>query len=116
LSEPAFIAVNWGSSTFAAYLIDPAAGIVDQFRSASGITRLDRHGMATTLEAAAARWPMSRRVYCSGMIGSNVGWTEVPYLLCPAKLADVASALTATRIGGVECSSACEWRSRHSPR
>jgi 2-dehydro-3-deoxygalactonokinase len=48
-----------------------------------------------------ARWPNKGPIYASGMIGSNVGWTEVPYTEAPAGCADLAAAAVATRIGNV---------------
>lgn len=34
------------------------------------------------------------------MIGSNIGWTEVPYVVCPAGLDDIAAAMTQSNLGG----------------
>ena len=44
------------------------------------------------MDQFAARWPDRGPVYASGMIGSNVGWTEVPYAEAPAGCADLAAA------------------------
>ncbi len=104
MSANAFIAVNWGSSTFAAYLIEPTNGIVDQFRTANGVTRLDREALPAALAEATLCWPNAERIYCSGMIGSSAGWIEVPHLDCPATLLEVSRSLTPARIGDVACS------------
>ncbi|MEJ0087214.1 MAG: 2-dehydro-3-deoxygalactonokinase [Pseudomonadota bacterium] len=104
MSATAFIAVNWGSSTFAAYLIEPASGIVDRHRTANGVTRLDRDALPAALAEAVVGWPKTEHIYCSGMIGSSAGWVEVPHLDCPATLLEVSRSLTQTRIGDVNCS------------
>jgi 2-dehydro-3-deoxygalactonokinase len=38
------------------------------------------------------RWPALRSL-ASGMVGSNVGWVEAPYVACPASVEDLAGAL-----------------------
>lgn len=96
-----FVGVNWGSTNFRAYLIGADGSAIDEYSAPSGVVSLDRDGMAATMDALAARWPNSGPVYASGMIGSNVGWKEVPYAEAPAGIADLAAAAVATEIGGV---------------
>jgi 2-dehydro-3-deoxygalactonokinase len=96
-----FIGVNWGSTNFRAYLIGADGSAVDEYSAPAGIVNLDRAGMAATMNALAARWPESGPIYASGMIGSNVGWKEVPYAEAPAGCADLAAAAVATEIGSV---------------
>jgi 2-dehydro-3-deoxygalactonokinase len=96
-----FIGVNWGSSNFRAYLIGADGSAIDEYSAPSGVVSLDRTGMAETMDALAARWTNSGPVYASGMIGSNVGWKEVPYAEAPAGVADLAAAAVATEIGSV---------------
>ena len=40
------------------------------------------------------------RIVMSGMVGSTIGWTDVPYLDCPADVADVAGHCKALRSRG----------------
>ncbi|WP_157994347.1 2-dehydro-3-deoxygalactonokinase [Peristeroidobacter agariperforans] len=96
-----FVGVNWGSTNFRAYLIGADGSAVDEYSAPAGVVNLDRTGMAATMDALAARWPNSGPVYASGMIGSNVGWKEVPYAEAPAGCADLAAAAVATEIGSV---------------
>lgn len=96
-----FVGVNWGSTNFRAYLIGADGSAIDEYSAPSGVVNLDRNGMAATMDALAARWPNSGPVYASGMIGSNVGWQEVPYAEAPAGVADLAAAAVATEIGSV---------------
>lgn len=95
------VGVNWGSSALRAYLIDAGGAAVDEVAEAVGVVGLDRAGMAAKLAALHARWPNVAGFYLSGMIGSNVGWAEVPYVSAPAAAADIASAATRTQVGAV---------------
>ena len=99
--DKAFVGVNWGSTNFRAYLIGADGSAIDEYSAPAGVVNLDRTGMAATMDALAARWPGSAPVYASGMIGSNVGWKEVPYAEAPAGRADLAAAAVATEIGSV---------------
>lgn len=97
-----FIGVNWGSSNFRAYRIAADGRLIDRFAEPAGIATLDRAGMARQIAALVARWPDCGTIYASGMVGSNVGWTEVPYATCPAGIAEVRAAAVLThfeRIG-----------------
>ena len=100
-AEGSFVGVNWGSTNFRAYLIGADGAALDDYSAPAGIVALDRKGMAATMDALAARWPASGPIYASGMIGSNVGWTEVPYAQAPAGCADLVNAAVSTNIGGV---------------
>ncbi len=100
-AEGSFVGVNWGSTNFRAYLIGADGAALDDYSAASGIVGLDRPGMVATMDALAARWPVSGPIYASGMIGSNVGWTDVPYAEAPAGCADLVKAAVSTSIGRV---------------
>ena len=100
-AEGSFVGVNWGSTNFRAYLIGADGAALDDYSAPAGIVTLDRPGMAATMNTVALRWPHTSTVYGSGMIGSNVGWTEVPYAEAPAGCADLARAAVSTHIGRV---------------
>jgi 2-dehydro-3-deoxygalactonokinase len=94
-----FIGINWGSSNFRAYRVAADGALIDKVAEPAGIASLDRPGMARQVAKLAERWPDSGPIYASGMVGSNVGWVDVPYAACPAGLADVAAAAVETRFG-----------------
>lgn len=100
-AEGTFVGVNWGSTNFRAYLIGADGAARDEYSAPAGVVGLDRPGMAATMDDLAARWPDRGPVYACGMIGSNVGWTEVPYAQAPAGCADLATAAVSTTIGRV---------------
>ena len=91
-----FIGVNWGSSNFRAYRIAADGRLIDKLAEPAGIAMLDRPGMVRQIARLVERWPDGGTIYASGMVGSNMGWTEVPYARCPAGIVDVAAAAVAT--------------------
>ncbi len=90
------IAVDWGTSSFRAYLLDGKGEIVDRQETAGGILRVRGGDFAAALLAEIGDW-LKRNpdalVIMSGMIGSRQGWREIPYVDCPAGLADIAAGL-----------------------
>ena len=95
-----FIAINWGSSNFRAYLLDDTGLVQDAFAEPAGITSLGRDGMAAQIERLLQRWPDAPTMYACGMVGSNVGWEEVGYAECPIGLDGLAANLHPTTIAG----------------
>jgi 2-dehydro-3-deoxygalactonokinase len=92
MGDPDCIAVDWGSTNRRVYLLGRDGGILDGLRDDVGIKAM--HGRSFADEARDLRgrfgeWPM----ICAGMVGSDRGWAPVPYLDCPAGLADLATAL-----------------------
>ena len=97
------IGINWGSSNFRAYRIDAAGGKVDEFSKPAGVATLGRPGMADLMGELAAHWPVPAiKVYASGMIGSNIGWAEAPYVRAPARFEELKRGLVRTEIGATE--------------
>lgn len=86
------IAVDWGSSSLRAYWLAPDGTPIAQRRSSQGVLAC-KGDFADVLANLIHDWPDPTLVLC-GMIGSQSGWLEVPYLDCPASLAQVAAALT----------------------
>ena len=95
------VGVNWGSSNFRAYYIAAEGHLIDEFSAPAGVASLDRAGMAGMMAKLAGRWSGSATVYASGMIGSNIGWVEVPYAEAPAGGAEIRAAAKAAEIGGM---------------
>lgn len=91
MSEAAFIAGDWGTSRLRLYLCD-ADGHVLARAEGLGASVPDCAGR---FAVAAAQWDQAHgplpAVLC-GMVGSTIGWREVPYLQCPAKPQAIADA------------------------
>ena len=101
-SQGEIIGINWGSSNFRAYRIAADGSLLDEYSAAAGVAVLDRGGMAAMMRKVAARWPTDVPVYASGMIGSTVGWVEVPYAEAPAGCGELSQGVTQADIGGVD--------------
>lgn len=96
------IGINWGSSNFRAYRIGTDGRLIDEYSAPAGIATLDRAGMAAMMQKVAARLPTDIPVYASGMIGSTIGWVEVPYAEAPAGRGELSQRVTRAHIGGVD--------------
>ena len=96
------VGINWGSSNFRAWRISPGGVLVDELTAPRGVASLDRPGMVDVMAQVAARWPDIRCPVATGMIGSNIGWIDVPYLDCPVSTADIARGLVPTTVGTVD--------------
>jgi 2-dehydro-3-deoxygalactonokinase len=86
-----FVAVDWGTTNRRAWTID-AAGTASE-------TLTDDKGILSVTDFPAAVAELrdrtgSRPLLMAGMIGSNRGWREVPYVAAPAGLAEIAAAVT----------------------
>jgi len=95
------IGINWGSSNFRAFHLRADGQLLDSIEQPSGIAGLDRAQMQVLVAEVAARWPQATRIYASGMVGSNIGWSDAGYVDCPTTLAQLASRLHEVRIGEV---------------
>lgn len=87
-----FIAVDWGTTNRRAYLVENGAHSGKEFEDGRGILKVDRSEFGGAIQEIRERLgdlPM----LLAGMIGSNRGWIEVPYVPCPAGLDDLARAL-----------------------
>lgn len=89
-----YIAIDWGSTNLRAWYFRD--GICqEERRSESGVTRLNGRTPADVFTAVTEGWPVSELpVVMAGMVGSNAGWLNVPYLTCPVALGEIASRLT----------------------
>ncbi len=100
--QPAYVAVDWGTSSFRLWLIGEDGGVLAERRSAEGMTVAARTGFAEVLAShlAAVSAPEGLPVLICGMAGAKQGWVEAGYLDTPAALSAIPAA--AVRIPGVE--------------
>jgi 2-dehydro-3-deoxygalactonokinase len=95
-SESAIICVDWGTSSFRAYLAHADGKIADRVESARGILTVEKGEHENVLKQNIARWQTDAQalpVLMSGMIGARQGWVEAPYAQCPAGLQEIAAAI-----------------------
>lgn len=88
------IGIDWGTSSLRAYRIGADGAVLDRREEAAGILKVPNGDFAAALRKAAGDWMEAMPdapVLLSGMIGSRQGWEEVPYVRCPAGLAEIAA-------------------------
>lgn len=85
-----FIAVDWGTTNRRAYLLDGSNRERRSFEDGKGILSVGQGNFPAAvreIRAALGDFPL----LMAGMVGSNRGWLEAPYVPCPAGLRDLAS-------------------------
>lgn len=91
--EPALLALDWGTSSLRAFLLDARGEVAVKREAPWGIQQLPSPAADGGFEQAfegtvndwIARWPRLP-VIASGMVGSAQGWCEAPYVSCPVDL------------------------------
>jgi 2-dehydro-3-deoxygalactonokinase len=86
-----FIAVDWGTTNRRAWRLDQGA-VAEEFEDGRGVLSVEKADFPAAVAEIRARLgdlPM----LMAGMIGSNRGWVEAPYVRCPAGLDAITAAL-----------------------
>jgi 2-dehydro-3-deoxygalactonokinase len=87
-----YIAVDWGTTNRRAYAVDRTGRLEASLADDRGLLAVGKDGFAA--EAAAIRRRLGDRpMLLAGMVGSNRGWVEAPYVAAPAAVADLAAAI-----------------------
>jgi 2-dehydro-3-deoxygalactonokinase len=109
--DAALLALDWGTTTFRAWLMDGTGSVLDGVRTGDGALTISgptdsAQDRATVFEETFARlcrpWLDAHPgvpVLCAGMAGSNHGWAEAGYLDVPADLGRLAERLTVVPAG-----------------
>ncbi|HYX48025.1 MAG TPA: 2-dehydro-3-deoxygalactonokinase [Sphingomicrobium sp.] len=87
-----FIAVDWGTTNRRAYRLDSAGKCEDEFEDSKGVLSVDRGGFPAAVAEIRERLG-DKPLLLAGMIGSNKGWIEAPYVPCPAGIDDLVQKL-----------------------
>jgi len=85
MSAASQVAVDWGSSSFRAYLLDENFNCIDKVNNTHGVFSLKKT-FAETLQEACGAWfdqNQIKEVLLAGMAGSRSGWKETSYSQCP---------------------------------
>jgi 2-dehydro-3-deoxygalactonokinase len=108
LPEPgaaaALIALDWGTSSLRAWLLDSEGRVLEQRQAPRGIMQVQDADFAAVLEAFTGDWRQrypDLRAVAAGMIGSAQGWVEARYLPCPAGPEELADALVSAPGGAL---------------
>lgn len=84
------IAVDWGTTNRRAWRLDPGGGVAGEMEDEKGVLAVPKggfHAAVAEIRGKLGDLPM----LMAGMVGSNRGWIEAPYVPCPAGLADLAA-------------------------
>ncbi|KQO78859.1 2-dehydro-3-deoxygalactonokinase [Rhizobium sp. Leaf262] len=91
MSDAAFVAVDWGTTSFRLWLISRSGEILGERRSSEGMTTAMQAGFSKVLAShlSALSAPSGLPVIICGMAGARQGWVEAGYVDVPADLKDV---------------------------
>lgn len=94
MSQPKLIALDWGSTRLRAFLLGDGGEVLQTRQSDAGAATLKgAEQYAGALAALVGDWradhPALKLLAC-GMVGSQYGWREAPYVRCPADAAALA--------------------------
>ena len=78
-----YIAVDWGTTNRRGYRIGPDGACGGEFEDGKGITGVPAGGFPAAVAEIRQRLG-DLPLVMAGMIGSNRGWVEAPYVPCPA--------------------------------
>ena len=87
-----FITADWGTTNRRAYLIDGSGRCVEEFEDDKGILSVPREGFGAAVAEIRERLG-DKPLLLAGMVGSNRGWVEAPYVSCPAGMDELAQSL-----------------------
>ena len=82
LSKAGLIAVDWGTTNRRVFVLDADGMVIDRFVDGAGVLSIlpdEFPDVITMLRDRCGERPM----LLAGMIGSNRGWIEAPYVDCP---------------------------------
>ena len=100
MTEPAYVAVDWGTSSFRLWLIDRAGEVLAERRSDEGMLAAAKAGFPAVLQShlVAIEAPDHLPVLVCGMAGARQGWVEAGYVDTPARLSAILK--QAARVSG----------------
>ena len=87
-----FIAVDWGTTNRRAYLIDESGWCSKEFEDHKGVLSVPPGGFPEAIAEIRQRLG-DKPLLLAGMVGSNRGWKEAPYVPCPAGVDELAKGL-----------------------
>ncbi|WP_127113791.1 2-dehydro-3-deoxygalactonokinase [Shimia sediminis] len=100
MRDPSLLAVDWGTSSLRAYLLDETGAVLKRHSAPMGIRSVVAGGYETVFSEQClpliAEAPDTPVLMC-GMVGSRQGWQEAPYVTCPTSLDVLADGVLRVR-------------------
>ena len=95
VSEPALVGIDWGTSSFRAFLIGADGEVLDGVSSPDGILQVSEKNFEAVFDRLVGPWIDGNKlpILASGMITSRNGWVETPYAALPLDANGLANAL-----------------------
>ncbi len=90
--ETNWIAVDWGTTNFRAFLMSVNGECIDTIEQPRGLLSVEQGQYPSIFDGLIERWTQSfgsLPVIMAGMVGSQQGWLEVPYVCAPASVNDL---------------------------
>src|SRR6476646_11972998 len=87
-----FIAVDWGTTNRRAYRLDAEGKNAGEFEDGKGVLSVPAGGFPEAVKEIRDRLG-DLPLLLAGMVGSNRGWKEAPYVPCPAGIDELSGAL-----------------------
>lgn len=87
-----YIAVDWGTTNRRAYSIGSGGELVGELADDCGVLSVPAGGFDAAVAELRARLG-EKPLLLAGMVGSNRGWAEAPYVDCPAGIDDLVAAI-----------------------
>lgn len=87
-----FIGVDWGTTNRRAYLIDSSGKCLKEFGDGKGVLSLPKDGFPAAIGEIRDELG-DKPLLLAGMVGSNRGWKDAPYVPCPAAIDDLVAKL-----------------------
>lgn len=96
------IAVDWGTTHLRAWRLATDGHILERRARPEGIMAVAQGAFASVLDDFVGSWIAEGAgpVFMCGMVGSRQGWSEVPYVRCPASLQEVIAGIREVRWPG----------------
>jgi 2-dehydro-3-deoxygalactonokinase len=87
-----FIAVDWGTTNRRAYRIGASGSCESEFEDGEGVLSVPAGGFPQAVAEIRERLG-DLPLLLAGMVGSNRGWVEAPYVRCPAGMDELVEGL-----------------------
>ncbi len=94
LNEVAWLIIDWGTTNFRAFAMAQDGREIDRIEKHIGLLSIQHGQFSQALEQVLSGWITDYRklpIFMAGMVGSQQGWHDVPYVTTPAKIGDVAN-------------------------
>jgi 2-dehydro-3-deoxygalactonokinase len=90
--QDGYLALDWGTTNRRLYAVGRDGAVEAEREEAKGILAVPEGGFEAEIARLRADFP-GRPLLLAGMVGSNRGWREAPYVPCPAGAEALAAAI-----------------------